>query len=631
MDMRRLLFAAALVVPAAAAILVHETSVSAREKMPIPPQAFLSSQVPFNLNGKPLGGAQPANATAAYLTASRIAALADGGALAIDADSGRLIRTGKDGKSLASLPIGANAGLLAYDPDAKLAYVADRMANRIAVVKVGDGELALALSIKTPVEPYGVALAPDRKSVLVTAIADRALVAFDAQTGAEQWRAALGREPRGLAISPDGTRALVAYLQTGTVDQFDLAHHAAEHVALSTAAARRCRSCGNSSETFARGAYAVTFMGDHEAVVPFQAETPVQIASGGSTGSYGGGFEPPVVHQLAFLGLDADRTQQVTARISQHQPRALAWDAAHDALYVAGMGTDSILQIKHASQITIAQGAMVTLSNGENRCGPDGVAVASDGTLLVWCSFTRSVQRLAAVDEHGALTGELVAEAGPVLTPSRMSDTEHAGLVLFHSADSQISASGALACASCHPDGRDDGLTWKIEKNTLQTPLLAGRIVGTHPYKWDGGDPTLEVSLATTMKRLGGSGLDPAQTKQLAAYLDALPAPRTPSRDVAQVARGKALFDSAEVGCRSCHDGPTYSDQMQHKFPGSTLATADTPSLIGLAASAPYFHDGSAATLEALLRDRGAVHGMAETAKLTDTQTTDLIAFLETL
>jgi hypothetical protein len=44
-----------------------------------------------------------------------------------------------------------------------------------------------------------------------------------------------------------------------------------------------------------------------------------------------------------------------------------------------------------------------------------------------------------------------------------------------------------------------------------------------------------------------------------------------------------------------------------------------------------YFHDGSAATLEALLRDRGAVHGMADTARLTDQQIADLTAFLDTL
>jgi DNA-binding beta-propeller fold protein YncE len=588
----------------------------------------------FQLLGRPVGGAKVANPTAAYLTGSRIAAV-DNGALVIDADSGKLIRTDKTGKNIAALEIGANAGMLAYDPTAKLAYVANRFSNHIAVVKVGDDKLELGSTIATPVEPFGIALSPDRKTVMVTTIADRALVAYDAASGKERWRTALGREPRGLAVSPDGTRALVAYLQTGTVDQIDLLEtHTAEHVALATTASspRRCRHCGtNDGDSFARAAFAVTFMGDHEAVVPFQRETPVQIASGGNTGSYGGGFEPPITHQLAFLGLDRDRTLQTTATIAQHQPRALAWDSGHDALYVAGMGTDTILQIKNASQVTIAQGVSASLTSGKDRCGPDGVAINGDGNVLVWCSFTRVVERVDFVDAKGALATAAKLAPGPMLVASALDTKAHQGMVLFHSAEPAISQRGALACASCHPDGREDGLSWKIETNTLQTPLLAGRVVGTHPYKWDGGDKDLTTSLATTMKRLGGFGLDKNQTAELAAYLEKLPAPHTPTRDGTAVARGKKLFDSAEVGCRSCHDGATYSDQTTHKFMGSTLPLADTPSLVGLAASAPYFHDGSAATLEALLRDRGAVHGMAETAKLSDQQTADLIAFLETL
>ena len=74
-----------------------------------------------------------------------------------------------------------NAGLLVYDPSAKVAYVADRIGNRIAVVNVGD-TLELASTIKTPAEPYGVALSPDRKTVIVTTIADRALVAYETAT-----------------------------------------------------------------------------------------------------------------------------------------------------------------------------------------------------------------------------------------------------------------------------------------------------------------------------------------------------------------------------------------------------------------------------------------------------------------
>jgi hypothetical protein len=188
-----------------------------------------------------------------------------------------------------------------------------------------------------------------------------------------------------------------------------------------------------------------------------------------------------------------------------------------------------------------------------------------------------------------------------------------------------------MACATCHPDGRADGLSWRIDKHELQTPVLAGRVLGTHPYKWDGGDPDIKASLTSTMRRLGGTGLTADQTAALAAYLEAIPAPVTPTRDTEQVARGKKLFESSELGCRSCHDGAKYTDQTKHEFKAATLPEADTPSLIGLAASAPYYHDGSAATLESLLRDRAKVHGMAETAKLTDKQTSDLIAFLETL
>jgi hypothetical protein len=332
-----------------------------------------------------------------------------------------------------------------------------------------------------------------------------------------------------------------------------------------------------------------------------------------------------VSHQVAFIGLDGGRTTQVTAQIAEHQPRAIAWDGTHDALYIAGLGSDTILQIKNASAIGIKAGANVNLNvAGKDRCGPDGLAVAPDGGLYVWCSFTRSVAHVE-VDAKGPKI-----EAGASLVASAMSPQQHEGMVLFHASIPQVSQRGAMACATCHPDGRADGLSWRIEKHSLQTPILAGRVTGTGPFKWDGTDPDLKASMTSTMKRLGGMGLDPKQTDALGAYLEFMPKVRAPSRDTVAVARGKKLFDSAELGCRSCHDGAHYTDQERHKLTG-TLDQVDTPSLHAVAASAPYFHDGSAATLESLLRDRGAVHGMASTEKLTDQQVADLTAFLETL
>lgn len=591
--------------------------------------SFGHSAPTFELGGRPIGGVKPAAPTAPYLTGSRISAL-DQGALVIDADSGSLLKTDAAGKLVAQLAIGRDAGLMTYDPVAKLAYVADRHGDKVVVVKVGD-KLEVARTFKTPTEPYGIALTPDRQTLLVSTIADRTLVAYDAAKGGERWRTGLAREPRGLAISPDGTRALVAYLTTGTVDQVDLVEtHRAEHIAIATASARRFRST-NEGNAFARAAFAVTFMGPNQAVVPFQREVPVQITGGAErSGSYGGGFEPPVQQQLAFVGFQRETPTQVTAQIAQNQPRALAWDSARDTLYVAGVGTDTVLQIKKASQIGISQGAVSAASNGTDRCGPDGLAVAPDGDLLVWCSFSRTVNRLDTVDDKGELTSHGALKAGTALVASRYSKLQHTGMVLFHTASTTVSQGGSMACSTCHPDNRADGLSWRIEKAELQTPVLAGRITNTHPYKWDGGDKDLTTSLTMTMKRLGGSGLAKDDVSALGAYLESLPSPRPPRRNPVAVARGKQLFDSAELGCRTCHDGATYTDNSMHKLSG-TLAQSDTPSLLGLAASAPYFHDGSAATLEALLRERGAVHGMAETTKLDDKQVADLTAFLESL
>jgi cytochrome c peroxidase len=293
------------------------------------------------------------------------------------------------------------------------------------------------------------------------------------------------------------------------------------------------------------------------------------------------------------------------------------------------MGNDLLTRIDHVTQASITYGGSAMLSRPDerrDRCGPDGVAVGARGQVMVWCAFSRTIKRIEVGDAE--VVRGMAVEDGPALVASAMTAKQHDGMVLFHTASSEVSASGALACASCHPDQRADGLSWRIDKRELQTPLLSGRLVGTHPFKWDGGDPTLRASLTSTMQRLGGTGLSRAQTDALAAYLEALPAVRTPTREPTQVARGKQLFESE--GCRSCHAGPAYTDRERHKLTG-TLPASDTPSLIGIAASAPYFHDGSAATLEALLRDRGAVHGMADTAKLSDQQVADLTAFLETL
>jgi cytochrome c peroxidase len=282
--------------------------------------------------------------------------------------------------------------------------------------------------------------------------------------------------------------------------------------------------------------------------------------------------------------------------------------------------------IANASQAGAALQAAGPLVSGTS-CGPQGLAVSDDGSVLVWCGITRKVIR----EKTAAGAAPTTVATSQELTATHYTKLAHRGLELFRAAnDARLSTRGALACASCHPEGREDGLSWRINGHVLNTPFLDGRVAGTHPYKWDGGDADLPTSLGSTMRRLGGSGLPEDDIKAIAAFLEQTPAPRRPTEDTQQVARGKQLFDG-ELGCSTCHEGAKLTDRQKHDVGSDVLKEVDTPSLIGVAESAPYYHDGSAATLPALLRDNGNIHGMADTSKLSDAQINDLVAYLSTL
>jgi hypothetical protein len=633
MTMRELRRLSLVVLPLTAGALALATGSNSWGRM-IMSRGQMSAPI-FALENLAIGGMKSAADTPAYASSNTIATISDGnmavGTIAIDEDSGDLVRADRNGKLLARLEIGAGASQLVYDPQAKIAYVTDRRGDRVVAVSVTATELTQLRTIATDAEPFGIALSPDRQTLMISAITDRTLTAVDPTTGKTKWKRALSAEPRGIAISADGKRAAIAYLQTGTVDYLSLGAEASavRHVPLGTAGAQNRRFVGQKDvPSFARASFAVQFLGNDIAMVPFQRETPVQDRVSENTGSYGGGFEAPITQQLAFVGLGTEHLSQAVAQIGNHQVHAMAWDSKTDTLYLAGLGNDTIVAVADASKDSVHALATTNLSNGVERCGPKGIAVGNDGSVSVWCSFKRSVTTVNTSAKIGATFGK--PAHGPSLVATKMSDEQHQGFVAFHSADAHTSAGGAMACSSCHPDGRADGLTWRIEKHELQTPVLAGRVLGTHPYKWDGGDKDIQTSLTSTVRRLGGVGIDAKAAKALAAYVEALPRPRAPKRDADQVARGKAVFASDAAGCASCHSGKLYTDNDTHPL-GGTLNNVDTPSLVGLYAGAPYYHDGSAATLPSMLRNHGAVYGMAETEKLNAKQISDLTAFLETL
>ncbi len=603
----------------------------------------------FDLVDAPIGRPfPPPTVEVAVSTHGSVIATWGDGTVAIDDDSGELVRLDAAGAVTARLAIAPGAGRLAVDRRAQRIYVADRANDRIAVVRApmaDDAVLERVGTAPTPAEPFGVALTPDGKTLLVTCVADRALTAIDTTTRRQRWSVDIGPEPRGVAVSFDGTRALVTYLQMGAVARVDLtAGPSAPTVKFSPLPAGRGVQTGfgggrygfgaapvsQDGVAFARNAFDVAFVGHDLAVVAHQSSMPGADASGfEDQGTYGGGEGPPIAYRLAFVGRDTARRAPAIAiaEIGDHQPRAVAYDAARDILYVAGFGSDTVSAVGDVSQAGVRGQWQLPLAI-DGGCGPTGLDVRPSGDVVVFCALSRQVVTVRATAEEPARAIHVAA----AVTKSRLSAEARQGRELFRRGNSfELSGTGAMACAACHPEGRNDGLSWRIEGKRLQTPLLGGRMVDTHPFKWDGGDADLSASLFHTVRRLGGSGITPEQVAALRAYVESLPRPRRPTVvDSASVARGEALFASASVGCASCHSGENFTNRKPYDL-ADDLERVDTPSLVGLAASAPYYHDGSAATLEAVLLENGSVHGMGDVGDLSDTDVRDLTAYLLTL
>lgn len=588
------------------------------------------------------------------------------GLLVAERNAGAVVRSDRQGNPVARLPMTQGLGELVHD-GAGLVFVADRGADRVVRLSPGDARgqgLGEAAAV-TIAEPHGLALTPDGRTLLVTSVADHQLVAVDTQQLRVRWRVTLEAEPRGVAVSSDGRRAVVGFLASGALATVDLASAGPrvrwqsldprDHIIIDEAdgedeeffspsaqlheARSRFQVPSDTGRRQARNVYAVGFIGDDLAVAPHQLATPQmkRRPQEDNEDSYGGGVVsiPPLVHRLATVagvGTSAPRVSFDPVEI--HQPRALAYQAHEDVLLLGGYGDDRVVAVSDASQQAPYVRWVVTAPARDGECGVDGLAVDGD-EVFVHCELTRRVLRLDVAGlRSGIVRGPEAWHAGPELAASLRSELVEHGAELFRRGrDHRLSDVGVLACASCHPEGRSDGLTWRLGKSILQTPMLAGRVVGTAPYKWDGQDPSLRDSIRHTIGRLGGSPerLSRRDVQGLMAYISSMSPPRTPSVDDPDaVARGRALFANDALACDICHSGDKYTDGSQYPLYGR-MVTNDTPSLVGLAHTAPYYHDGSAEDLRALLTDKGSVHEMADLSSLDEAGIADLSAYLRSL
>jgi YVTN family beta-propeller protein len=566
-------------------------------------------------------GIDVAPAPLAGPVSSSAVALSPGGALvaAVNPDSASVSLVDASTLAvLAEVSVGADPRTLVFTPDGSHLLVACHGAGAVSVVDVA----SLREVTRWPVGylPYGIVATSTL--AYVSLLGEGRVVAVDLPTGTLAHAAEAGRAPAGLALTGDGASLLVSGLYDGSVRVLDgarLAHRAfingdvganlSQNIALSPDGAR---------------AY-LPLTRFNAASTDLQFDTTVfPVVS--------------VVDTAAWALLPAERITVDTADRPVSAPFAAAVSPDGARAYVAHAGSDDL------SVLDLATGrAIAHLALGAN---PRGLALSREGDRL----FVDNVLdgTLTVVDTQALQVEQVVALTRIPLDPVLLE-----GKRLFNAArEPDLTTDNWVSCASCHFDGGHDARTWAgFPDGPRNTPALFGA-AQTLPLHWSGDlDELADVEL-TVRDIQGGAGLVPgpasdslgprhagrsAALDALVAYMGSLaPLAAPPGRDAAAEARGAQVFEAQ--GCAACHPAPLYTDRQQHDVGTGDPAVErnshgrgtafDTPSLRGLWASAPYLHDGSAATLTDAL-DRGQEHAVA--SLLTDADLDDLLAFLRGL
>jgi YVTN family beta-propeller protein len=627
---------------------------------------------------------------------------------AVDSDNDMVAVVDTASKSLVTtVKVGRAPERVVVGPDDTI-YVSNRGARSVSVIKRGSGTWSEILQLPVGVEPVGLAVAPDNKTLYVVNSTSLdspetgTLTAIDVKTLQPRWDLAVGQEPRAVTLVAGG-RALVTLFKGGDVVTVDLngptvmqsnTNLYATANASNLDAISRFPSApptfGLGLSTFHPRAMsdAVVTPDGKRAIVSMVWSREDSLAnpgggSGGGDASYGGGpcgtagvaaaglatFDASgeatvaLADDVGRCGGDDDGTKDFppTALTSPDAiqtlqgPSVSVMDSTGSWLYVVNRNSNNVAVLPVGNRTPSTSNfndELPTFRPGAIRslvpvgAGPNGIALTRDGTkAFVYNAFDHSITTLvqsgSGAEAQVITSGRALQVAQDVLPADAVAGRR----LFFSAADTRMTASTTgVACATCHLDGREDGHVWVFADGPRQTPSLAGRMTtATAPFHWNGQFNTLQDFLAETVNvRMGGTGASSEMAAQIAAFIDSQPLPDSPLRAASPTdaqLRGAQAFQKAE--CNSCHKGAALTDNSFHDVGTLVVSGANpdlglpnglnVPSLLGVSRTAPFLHDGSAASLrDRLVASRHSdLHG--KMTLLSDGEVNDLLEYLKTL
>ena len=559
--------------------------------------------------------------------------------------------------------VGKHPMSVAVDASNQL-WVACRDDDTVWVLNATTGATVKVLTLPWGAAPASVVLTPDRASGYLALQGPGQIQKFTAQNSTLGALLALGTTPRALAVTADGKKLLVSQFissgNAGTVRTVELATFAsAGTLQLPLEVATPDGSLGG------RGLpnYLAGIAADPANGIAWVVAKKDNILRGSLRDGNPLTFETTVRAIVARLDLNLGQ-EQLTRRVdldNMSQPSAITLSDSGALAFVTLQGNNRIIVLNQLGQ---------ELARNDTGLAPGGVAI-DPVTKRV---FTQDLMsRMVSVFDGAPVMNQTLnqlprlAQVNTVAVEKLSAAVLKGKQIFYNAADPRMSLDAYIACASCHVDGDHDGQVWDFTdrgeglRNTQSLRGQGGQ--ASAPLHWSGNFDEVQDFENDIRQFFGGAGFmangdfntgtrnQPlglpkagisADLDALAAYVNSLSNPgRSPKRQAngtmtANATAGLALFTAR--GCQSCHSGPTMTDGQRHNVGtikpssgnrlGGPLDGIDTPTLRGLWATAPYLHDGSAATLRDVLTTANPAGSHSNLSSLTSAQIDQLVEYL---
>jgi cytochrome c551/c552 len=542
-------------------------------------------------------------------------------------------------------------------------------ADVVDVLDAASGNPLARLALGYGAAPIGITSTPDRSALLVACSGDGTLRRFSAATRTQNAMLAVGPSPRAIAVNHAGNRALITRFLSGEYEGQVYDVSLSGSMTLTRTISLR-RNQGNDGSASSRGVpnylagIRISPDGDYAWVVGKKdnATRGTFTAPSFTLGSDNTVRAQLMVVDLATNAEDYDRRFDLD---NSESPVAVTFSPLGDYAFIALQGNNLVAVVDVLDYLgNNSPGTIRT--RWSTGLAPQGLAMnGASGLLLTNDFMSRQVTALSVnpfLSEGAAAVSS--ATVGTVAEERLPEEVLLGKQVFYNAGDPRMSAEGYMSCATCHVDGSHDGRTFDFTdrgEGFRNTTDLRGRSgLGHGLVHWSanfdeiqdfendirhgfGGNGFLsDTQFASLSATLGApkAGASP-ELDSLAAYvtsLGSLTVPRSPHRDdngalSAAAVRGEALFNSHS--CASCHTvANDFTDRQMHDVgtlrasSGQRLAgpftTVDTPTLLGLFDTAPYLHNGTAASLREVFTNAGGALIQAEGVPRTGSNETDI-------